>query len=244
MPDELFDRILPRASRGSAYTLTHRQKWAVLVKMITKFWQSGARFGLLALLLLPLSVEAGAGLDRLHAFTANLRSLSANFAQSLYDDQGETIQESRGTLLLQRPGRFRWDYTQPFQQLILADGKRLWIYDSELEQVTVKKLDQALGNAPIMLLSEDRPLEEDFSIRELGNRAGLEWLELEPRVKDTDFQKIFLGLDETGMKVMELRDNFGQATQIKFHEREINRKTDDKAFHFEPPPGVDVIGEQ
>ena len=115
-------------------------------------------------------------------------------------------------------------------------------YDTELQQVTVKKLDNALGNAPIMLLSERRSLHEDFIVRELQTRDGLQWVELEPRVKDTDFTRIALGMDEQGMKVMELRDSFGQATEIRFLDLEINAAMTAESFVFEPPPGIDVIG--
>ena len=186
--------------------------------------------------------EVVSGLQRLEAFTAELQSLRAQFVQSLFDAQGETVQESRGTVVLQRPGRFRWEYQLPYEQLIVADGEKLWVYDTELQQVTVKQLDNALGNAPIMLLSERRSLEEDFIIHDLQPRDGLQWVELEPRVKDTDFTRIALGMDEQGMKVMELRDSFGQATEVRFVNLEINVTPAADAFVFEPPPGVDVIG--
>ncbi|MDH3453190.1 MAG: outer membrane lipoprotein chaperone LolA [Gammaproteobacteria bacterium] len=182
------------------------------------------------------------GLQRLETFTAQLESLRAQFVQSLFDAQGKAVQESRGTVLLQRPGRFRWEYRLPYEQLIVADGEKLWVYDTELQQVTVKPLDNALGNAPIMLLSERRPLQEDFTIHDLQPRDGLQWVELEPRVKDTDFSRITLGMDEQGMKVMELRDSFGQATEVRFFNLEINVTLAADAFVFEPPPGVDIIG--
>ena len=126
---------------------------------------------------------------------------------------------------------------------IIADGEKLWIYDIDLEQVTVKKLDQALGNAPIMLLSSNQPLDTDFELRDLGEREGLEWVELLPKTRDTDFEKIFMGLSEHGLEVMELRDQFGQATQIRFNDFEMNVPADDNLFEFTPPAGVDVVGD-
>ncbi len=193
--------------------------------------------------LAPGGADAGTtGLERLEAFTAQLDSLRAQFVQSLFDAQGKSVQESRGTVLLQRPGRFRWEYRVPYEQLIVADGEKLWVYDTELQQVTVKQLDNALGNAPIMLLSERRSLQEDFIVRDLAARDGLQWVELEPRVKDTDFTRIALGMDEQGMKVMELRDSFGQATEIRFLDLELNVRTTPDSFVFVPPPGIDVIG--
>jgi len=201
-----------------------------------------AAVSLLVCLAPGVQAQTVGGLQRLEAFTAQLESLRAQFVQSLFDAQGKTVQESRGTVLLQRPGRFRWEYRLPYEQLIVADGEKLWVYDSELQQVTVKELDNALGNAPIMLLSERRPLQEDFIIHDLQPREGLQWVELEPRVKDTDFTRITLGMDEQGMKVMELRDSFGQATEVRFVNREINVAPAAGSFVFEPPPGVDIIG--
>lgn len=198
---------------------------------------------LLGFLALPgAHAQTDNGLRRLETFTAQLDSLRAQFVQSLFDAQGKAVQESHGTVLLQRPGRFRWEYRLPYEQLIVADGEKLWVYDTELQQVTVKTLDNALGNAPIMLLSERRPLQEDFVIHNLQPRDGLQWVELEPRVKDTDFTRITLGMDELGMKVMELRDSFGQATEVRFVNREINVTPAAGSFEFVPPAGVDIIG--
>jgi outer membrane lipoprotein carrier protein len=208
--------------------------------MLIRFLCAASLVGCLAL---PgAAAQTDNGLQRLEAFTAQLESLRAQFVQSLFDAQGKAVQESRGTVLLQRPGRFRWEYRLPYEQLIVADGEKLWVYDTELQQVTVKELDNALGNAPIMLLSERRPLAEDFIIHNLQPRDGLQWVELEPRVKDTDFTRITLGMDEQGMKVMELRDSFGQATEVRFVNLEINVVPAAGSFVFVPPAGVDIIG--
>jgi outer membrane lipoprotein carrier protein len=208
--------------------------------MLIRFLCAASLVGCLAL---PgAAAQTDNGLQRLEAFTAQLESLRAQFVQSLFDAQGKAVQESRGTVLLQRPGRFRWEYRLPYEQLIVADGEKLWVYDTELQQVTVKELDNALGNAPIMLLSERRPLQEDFIIHNLQPRDGLQWVELEPRVKDTDFTRITLGMDEQGMKVMELRDSFGQATEVRFVNLEINVVPAAGSFVFVPPAGVDIIG--
>ena len=183
---------------------------------------------------------AGA-LERLQAFTSELQTFQAGFVQTLYDADSQAIQESRGAVILKRPGRFRWDYRQPYVQSIVADGERLWIYDTDLEQVTVKILNDALGNAPISLLSDNRPLEDDFELRDLGAREGLEWVELKPRVRDTEFDVVYMGLSDTSLEVMELRDQFGQATQIRFNNFEMNMDASDQLFEFEPPAGVDII---
>ncbi|MEM7209672.1 MAG: outer membrane lipoprotein chaperone LolA [Pseudomonadota bacterium] len=194
----------------------------------------------LSLFIFQAAAQASA-LERLNQFTGDLITFQAGFIQTLYDADSQPIQESRGAVILKRPGKFRWDYREPYVQSIIADGEKLWIYDTDLEQVTVKTLDRALGNAPIMLLSENRPLDLDFELRDLGEREGLQWVELQPKVRDTDFEKIYMGLSETALEVMELRDQFGQATQIRFNNFEMNMNADEQLFAFTPPSGVDII---
>ncbi|MCG8380665.1 MAG: outer membrane lipoprotein chaperone LolA [Gammaproteobacteria bacterium] len=189
-------------------------------------------------------VVQASSVDQLEQFIQQLTSLEASFTQTVYDAEGEPLQESTGKVVLKKPGKFRWDYQTPYQQLIVADGEKLWIFDSELEQVTVKKQFEALGQAPIMLLSGDKPLHTQFTLKPLGQREGLAWVELQPIVKDTDFQWVYLGLDNKGIKVMELRDNFNQATQIIFDDLRLNRTVADALFMFTPPSGVDVLGDQ
>lgn len=197
---------------------------------------------LISLFLFSAQAFAGPAVQRLQTFSSELDTLRADFVQLLYDQDQQLVQRSHGKMLLKRPGKFRWDYIKPYTQEIVADGKSLWTYDAELAQVTVKAADTALGAAPISLLSERRNLLDDFLVKELGPREDLEWVELEPKIKDTDFTKIYLGLDEKTMRVMELRDNFGQVTQIRFDNVEMNIPLADKLFHFEPPAGADVIG--
>jgi outer membrane lipoprotein carrier protein len=186
---------------------------------------------------------AGEALERLQRFTDDLRSLQAGFVQTRYDEDDRPIRESQGVAWLQRPGLFRWAYREPYEQTIVADGERLWIHDADLEQVTVRKMERALATAPIMLLSGREPLSEQFEMRDLGEREGLLWVELRPKVQDTDFRRIFLGLNDETLKVMELRDRFDQATQIRFHHVEMNTDIDPSRFEFTPPEGADVIGE-
>lgn len=194
------------------------------------------------LLLAAYPVTAGEAMERLQAFTEGLATFSAGFVQTLYDENQEPVQRSEGVAWLERPGLFRWEYRDPYTQVIVADGERLWIYDADLEQVTVRETGQALATAPIMLLSGEAPLDEQFEMRELGEREGLQWVELRPKVQDTDFERIFLGLDEDTLRVMELRDRFDQATQIRFHHIELDAEIDASRFEFTPPEGVDVVG--
>lgn len=189
-------------------------------------------------------VYAGPGLDRLNAFTTTMVSFAGDFTQIVYDGKSRPIQESSGSLVLQRPGKFHWNYLQPTPQLIVADGKKIWIYDEDLAQVTVKTIDDSLGATPIMLLlGGDQTFESEFTIVEVGESDGIEWLELSPKDKNTDFEKIFMGLDEQGLVAMELRDNFGQATQIQFTDITVNGEVNEALFDFSPAEGVDVVGQ-
>jgi outer membrane lipoprotein carrier protein len=192
--------------------------------------------------LFAVPASAGEALERLKDFTQGLESFTAGFVQTRYDEDQAPIRESKGLAWLKRPGLFRWEYREPYQQMIVADGERLWIYDVDLEQVTVKKTERALGTAPIMLLSDSEPLSEQFGLTDLGKREGLYWVRLKPKVDDTDFEEIYLGFDDRSLKVMELRDRFDQATQIVFNNVELNPDVDPERFRFDPPDGVDVIG--
>ena len=187
--------------------------------------------------------QADTGIDRLQHFFDHLEGLKADFSQTVIDAHSVTLQNASGTLELLRPGRFRWDYEEPYKQLIVADGKKVSIYDPDLDQVTVKLLDQTIGNMPALLLSNDQPLEDSFNVTDLGVKDGLEWLVLDPKARDTSFEKIRLAFNDQTLHTMELVDSFGQTTQLVFSKLQRNPDIDPAIFHFTPPPGVDVIGD-
>lgn len=195
---------------------------------------------LAAWLLAPGGVSAS-GMDQLNVFLKGLKTLKADFHQSLYDENLSPLEDSRGTFLLSRPDRFRWDYRQPEAQLIVADGEKVWIYDRDLSQVTVRDMGAALGATPAMLLSSDRPVDENFEVSELQSSGGLEWIGLKPRLSDTGFSHVRLGLARNVLELMELIDSFGQLTRIQFSNIERNPRIDPGAFQFDPPKGVDII---
>lgn len=197
---------------------------------------------LMALILLTGVAWADTASDRLDYFFKSVGSLTSNFTQTVRDEKGDLVREAKGTFSLLRPGRFRWDYIAPNEQSIISDGQYLWIYDKELAQVTVKELGKALGSSPILLLSEPRAVKEDFVIAESYEADGLAWVELFPKVKDTDFNKILVGLNNEGVKEMQLFDQFGQHTSIRFDQVRINQPLQASRFSFVIPPGVDVIG--
>lgn len=195
------------------------------------------------LLLALFACAAGAGEDsRLDRFFGEVRTLQAVFTQEVRNERGSLLQRSSGDVALMRPGRFRWEYREPFPQLILADGERLWLYDEELEQVTVKPQGEALGAAPIALLDRRGTLEDQFTIGEPQRRDGLEWVVLVPKVRDTEFTRVEFGLDDEGIRRMRLLDQFGQTTVIDFDDLRTNPPLDSSLFRFEVPEGVDVMG--
>jgi outer membrane lipoprotein carrier protein len=175
-------------------------------------------------------------------FFSRLETLSGDFEQTVFDDRGQVIQSSSGTLELLRPGRFRWTYTQPFERLIISDGQFLWVYDRELEQATVKRVGEALGVAPIMLLSQPRALADDFLVMEEVREGDIDWVELKPKVQDTDFVRVRIGLNAEGVQALDLHDQFGQRTEVRFSNLRYNTELPPSLFRFEVPPGVDVIG--
>lgn len=199
---------------------------------------------LLSLLFLPgAAIAAGAtdAAERLERFLREIDSFSASFEQVVTDADGDVLQTSSGTVDLARPGRFVWDYREPFHQIILADGVFLWVYDVDLEQVMVRDMDEALGAAPITLLSGHRPLTEDFSVREVGLFEGLDWVALEPKGEESDFFMVEMGLDGTGINTLILHDRLGQKTWIRFDGMVVNPELPVARFRFEAPPGVDII---
>ena len=205
-----------------------------------------ARLAALFLLLLSMALPALAGLgtDRLHAFFNAQGGLRASFVQTVQDAAFDQPEVSRGTLMLLRPNRFRWDYQEPYKQQIVADGQRLWLYDEDLAQVVVKPLDKALGDTPAMLLSGSGAIEDRFKIEELGDRGdGLAWVQLTPKQADTGFEAVRLGFDAHDLRRMELVDGFGQVTRMQFDDVVRDPAIKPAAFRFVLPEGVDVIGE-
>src|SRR5215831_19177391 len=195
---------------------------------------------------LGLCFGAGAqasSLDRFSQFLNDTHSAKGEFEQTIHDRTGKLVQESRGTLAFSRPGKFRWVYEKPYAQLIVGDGEKVWVYDKDLNQVTVKKLDKALGSTPAALLAGSNDVARAFRLADAGTKDGLEWLEATPRDKDGSFEKIRMGFGASGIEVMELSDNFGQNTVLRFKSLQRNPRLDPALFRFSPPQGADVIGD-
>lgn len=187
--------------------------------------------------------QAGVGLERLEDFLANLETMQASFVQTLKSPNKEELDRSEGQILLTRPNRFRLTYQTPFEQLIVADGIKMWLYDKELEQVTVKPQDDSIGSSPASLLAGTKPLHEEFRVEELGLHEGFEWLNLYPRAPDAAFDYIRVAMDGALLRAIEMVDGFGQQTRLYFDQIILNEPIDKSRYKFAPPPGVDVIGE-
>jgi outer membrane lipoprotein carrier protein len=180
----------------------------------------------------------------LEAFVASTKRLKANFTQTVFDRAGRKTQEASGDLFFARPGKFRWVYQKPYAQLIVGDGQKVWIHDEDLEQVTVRKLDQALGDSPAALLAGDNNIDKLFNLKDAGEKEGLEWLEATPKNKEGSFEQVRLGFKDNDLRMMELKDNFGQTTQLRFSNLQRNPSLGASLFRFTPPKGADVIGDR
>jgi outer membrane lipoprotein carrier protein len=190
----------------------------------------------------PVETTADAqALVRVERSLATLDSVRADFVQELVDPRTKSTQRAVGTLSLKKPGRFRWDYTQP-AQVIVSDGERLWLYDRDLEQVTVRRVRDTLSQTPAMLLSGQARIRDGFTAHAAPKRDGLDWVRLVPKRADTDFRELRLGFSGDTLQRLEFEDKLNQLTRIELQRVQRNVKLDDSLFRFVPPPGTDVIG--
>ncbi len=187
---------------------------------------------------------AASGIERLNQFMASTQSATGEFEQRIVGRDRNAVQSSRGTFAFARPGRFRWTYAKPYEQVIVGDGVRVWVYDPDLKQVTVRKLGLALGATPAALLAGSNEALRAFALKDEGTRDGLEWVEAVPRERDSNFELIRIGFGFSGLERMELVDAFGQRTELRFTGFQRNARVDPELFRFTPPPGADVIGDR
>ena len=215
-----------------------------------------ARFCLLAsavLLLAAASAQAAGaaaaavpttpGMDPVRKFVERVQSMRANFRQEIVNDRQEVIEEARGRMALKRPGRFRWDYEQPYQRVVVADGDRLWLYEADLEQVTVRPLAAGLGETPAALLTGARDMLDRFEYVASWSGDQVSWVRLRPRSADSDFESVAIGFTGDKPVQLELDDRLGQQTRVFLSEIELNAKVADDTFRLQVPDGVDVIRE-
>jgi len=199
---------------------------------------------LAVVLICTSSLANAAAIERFKTFAKSTQTARGSFEQKVYDRDRRLSQESKGSFAFQRPGKFRWVYDKPVDQVIVGDGDRVWIYDRGLAQVTVRKLARALGSTPAALLAGSTDVEKAFELADAGAKDGVEWLDAKPKDREAGFERIRMGFDASGLHAMELTDNFGQTTILRFIALEANARVDAKEFRFEPPKGADVLGEK
>ena len=195
-----------------------------------------------ALFALPLQA-AESGVEALKRFVQQIERAEGRFVQAVYRQNGGRGEQTEGRFAFERPGKFRWEYERPFPQLLVSNGQKLWSYDPELQQVTIKALGDALGATPAAILAGKGELEAQFVLEEGGHMNELDWAVATPRATDSSFALMKIGFLAGKLSAMEIRDNFGQTTLLRFTEFSANPVIDPKRFSFTPPPGVDVIGE-
>jgi outer membrane lipoprotein carrier protein len=202
------------------------------------------RRNVLILILCALAQWAQAAtLERLRAFIHDTQTARASFAQTVTDRNGRPKQQASGEFAISRPGKFRWSVDKPYQQLLVGDGERVWIYDPDLNQVVKRRADQALGTTPAALLAGKDDVERAFDWRDLPASDGLDWLGATPKDKESSFTEIRLGFVGSNLAALDIFDNFGQRTRIKLTKLERNPKLAPDLFKFTPPKGADVVGD-
>ena len=202
------------------------------------------RFAIAALAaLFPLSPfpSFAGGLDDFLSFNSGTKTATARFEQQVFDRGGKVIERASGTFAFARPGKFRWTYEKPHKQLLVGDGQKLWIHDPDLNQVTVKRIGQAISSTPAALLAGRDDITKLFTLRDAGTADGLNWVEASPRAQDTGFERVRLGLQGKSLAAMELFDQLGGRTMLRFSELKANAPVGADTFVFTPPKGADVL---
>lgn len=183
------------------------------------------------------------GIASLKNFYHSTNSMRAQFKQTVKDSSGDVIQEVQGSMQLARPNKFRWDYLKPYEQQIISDGQEVFLYDMDLEQVTIRTLNQTLGTSPAALLAGGEDVEKSFALSNLNRSGGLEWVQALPQGEESGYDRILLGFQGDSLLKMELYDSFKNVTIIDFSMVERNPTLDTASFLFKTPEGVDVVSE-
>lgn len=205
-------------------------------------WErAGVRVAFALAFALALPGAHAGGLDDFLAFNSTAKTATARFEQQVFDRAGKVIERASGTFAFARPGKFRWTYEKPNKQLLVGDGTRLWIYDPDLNQVTVKRIDRAISSTPAALLAGKDDITALFTLRDAGNADGLSWVEALPKAPDTGFERVRLGLKGQTLAAMELQDQLGGRTLLRFSDLKANASIPADTFKFVPPAGADVI---
>lgn len=204
-------------------------------------WLALGCFGLMSISYAQSGLPLDRGYDALDRFFKDLHTLQAEFTQSVQDSRGQVTEQSTGKLAIRKPGRFRWDYLKPNAQTIVSDGTRIWLYDPELEQVTIRRADLSLNGTPAMLLSGEGNLRDSFVVEHVEPHDDLMVINLVPRRNDTDFKRVQMALRKDQLVAMSLTDKLGQSTLLQFQQFRRNASLPESLFRFVAPKGVDVV---
>ncbi|HEU4458154.1 MAG TPA: outer membrane lipoprotein chaperone LolA [Methylibium sp.] len=197
---------------------------------------------LVAIALLVAPLARADALDALRSFVAEAKSGRADFTQTVTSPDGAKTKKSTGSFEFLRPNRFRFDYAKPYAQTIVGDGQKVWLYDVDLNQVTVRPFDRALGSTPAALLAGGA-IDRDFDLKPLPDADGLQWAQALPKTKDGSFQSLKIGFKGPLLAAIEIVDAFGQRSRLDFKGFEANAAVPAERLRFSPPAGVDVISQ-
>ncbi|MBC8518931.1 MAG: outer membrane lipoprotein chaperone LolA [Gammaproteobacteria bacterium] len=200
-------------------------------------------FGLMVALTPIVAWSADTLSSRIESYFSEMESLRGGFHQQVRDGSGRLIEDSYGTLLIQRPGKFRWQTSVPFVQEIVGDGSRIWLHDPDLEQVTVRKQQGSLANTPAALLTGEGSLKDQFAIHPIGKKQYYEWAELVSIHGSGGFEQLLVAMDDEQLRVIEVEDSLGQRTRIDLQDMLYNPSLEESNFLFVPPAGTDVVGD-
>ena len=181
------------------------------------------------------------GRATLDLFLNEITNYTARFKQTLYDEYGDTLEESTGTVALTKPGKFRWEYTEPYRQQIISNGKFLWIFDEDLAQVTINQVSVNGDESPLALLVNGANIDSSYEVQALAGDDDLHWLALLPKQADAQYQRVEIGVNDNDVVRMRLHDNLNQTTDVEFFEADKQAATDLQIFEFQIPPDVDVV---
>lgn len=193
-----------------------------------------------AIALLSFGLSAASGSDQLHRFLTSLTTLEAKFEQSVLNQEHTQAVRSQGIFYLERPNKFRWDYSEPESQQIIADGRQIWLYDPELKQVSVQSQESALQGSPAQLLISGDPVENSFEVIDIGRRQNMDWVELIPRDEESQFIRILLAFVNDDLLRIEMADKFGQVTRFQFLDIQHNPTFKSTFFQFVSPHDSDI----
>ncbi|AYH45004.1 outer membrane lipoprotein chaperone LolA [Azoarcus sp. DN11] len=212
------------------------------MRVSARFLQAALRLGVALALMCGAGLASAGGIAQLRQFIDGARTAQGEFDQTVFAASGRKPQRASGSFVFARPGKFRWTYEKPYPQVLVSDGEKLWSWDRDLNQVTVKRLGDALGSTPAAILAGDGAIERNFELSEAGSGDGIEWVYAKPKLAESSFESMRMGFAGGTLKRMELKDHFGQTTLIEFRSLTAGARPDPAQFRFVPPPGADVIG--